>query len=231
MRNSRKALTLIFIFTSVIFLSGWMQLVKAEDISSMEQITNDDTVKVKSNDKEFYLEMKGNVRIQKGDSKEELKPLDSAIITIYKGEIPTSEIMTNKKGKCVFKLSLDKVYRIEVSKHGFVTKSFEVNTKVPNEKKAAYSFNFDIDIFEEVKGLDVSVLQKPIAKVAYNLLQEQFAYDVSYTNRINLELKKMYKNYYELEKALKDTSSISEKENVQSIPKQNTTAKKGTTKK
>lgn len=179
-------------------------------------IGNNDTSKTKG----YYLEMRGNVRIQKGESKEELKPLDSAMITIYNGAIPYSEIFTNKKGKCSFKLPLNKVFKIEVSKNKFVTKFFEVNTKVPNDKKDEYSFVFDIDIFEEVKGLDVTVLKKPIAKVAYNLNSEGFAYDVAYTNRINLDLKKMYKNYYLLEKLGSDTDSTS------SIKNTNTTTKK-----
>jgi len=141
--------------------------------------------------------------------KEEPKPLDSAIITILSGDIPYSEIFTNKKGRCSFKLPLDKVFKIEVSKHGFVTKFFEVNTKVPSEKRGEFSFVFDIDIFEEVKGLDVSVLQKPIAKVAYNVINEAFAYDVNYTSRINFDLKKMYKNYYLLQQM--DADSIPNK--------------------
>jgi hypothetical protein len=107
--------------------------------------------------KNVYLEMKGNVRQSKGSEKEESKLLDSCVITIYNGDIPYSEIWTNKKGKCMFKLPLDKTFRIEVSKPGYVTKSFEVNTKVPNEKKNTFGFNFDIDIFEEIKGLDVSL--------------------------------------------------------------------------
>ncbi len=60
-----------------------------------------------------------------------------------------------------------------------------------------------------MKGLDVSVLQKPIAKVTYNVIVEQFAYDISYTSRINFELKKMYKNYYLLQKAEIDNDTLS----------------------
>jgi hypothetical protein len=167
-------------------------------------ITAGDTTK--QND--FYLELKGNVRQSKGALKDEIVPLDSALITIYSGNIPMSEIWTNKKGRCVFKLSLDKTYMIEVTKKGFITKIFEVNTKVPFDKKDSYSFSFDIDIFEDIKGLDVSVLKKPVAKVSYNMIMEQFAYDVNYTSRINSDLKKMYKNYYLLQKIEADTSLI-----------------------
>ncbi len=190
------AFILVLLFLLNIFSSTNISL------SNTDAKSLSDTTK----NKFYYLEMKGNVRIQKGDLKEEIKPLDSALITIYQGDIPYSEIFTNKKGKCFFKLPLDKTFKIEVSKQGFITKFFEVITKVPADKRGEYSFTFDIDIFEEVKGLDVSVLKKPIAKVSYNLNAEQFAYDVAYTNKINLDLKKMYKNYYLLEKLDKDTT-------------------------
>ena len=167
-----------------------------------------DTV-VKARD--HYVEMRGNVRKPKMNEKEG-KMIDSALITIYSGAIPYSELWTNKKGKCTFKLPLDKAFTIQVSKEGYVTKFFEVNTKVPPDKKAAFVFSFDIDIFEQVKNLDVSALQKPIAKVAYNLIMEEFAYDVNYTSRINFELKKLYKNYYLLQKMDADTSLIAKPE-------------------
>ncbi|MCK6650333.1 MAG: hypothetical protein L6Q66_11820 [Bacteroidia bacterium] len=153
----------------------------------------------------FYLELKGNVRQSKVSEKDESKALDSALITIYTGDIPFSETWTNKKGKCSFKLPLGKQFRIEVSKSGFVSKLFDVDTKVPSDKKDSYTFSFDIDIFEEIPKLDVSVLKKPIAKVSYNIILEQFAYDIGYTSKINLELKKMYKNYYLLQKVEADS--------------------------
>lgn len=168
--------------------------------SSVENIIGDTT--------ENYLAMKAHVRksptAANVKEKEENAWLDSALITIYQNNVPYSEIWTNKKGKCSFKLALNKAYLIEVSKEGYVTKRIEVLTKVPDQKEY-YTFEFDIDIFESVKGLNVSVLDKPIAKVTYNFLEERFGYDVPYTNKINGELKKMYKNYYLLQKTIADS--------------------------
>ncbi len=166
---------------------------------------NDKKLILSDTSSDYYLELKGIVRQSKGNIDAQRKAVDSALITLYVNDIPYSEIWTNKKGKCIFKLALDKVYKVEVSKKGFVTKFFEVNTKVPAKKRDAFIFNFDIDIFEEVKGLNVSVLQKPIAKVAYAALEEQFAYDTRYTGSINFELKKMYKDYYLFQKIEADS--------------------------
>ncbi|MBL7890124.1 MAG: hypothetical protein JNL24_11240 [Bacteroidia bacterium] len=196
MNLQRKILFVLIIGVFTCFLFSFSN----RDHSSYNEITSSDTTK-----NAFYLELKGNVRQSKVSEKDESKALDSALITIYTGDIPFSETWTNKKGKCSFKLPLGKQFRIEVSKSGFVSKLFDVDTKVPSDKKDSYSFSFDIDIFEEIPKLDVSVLKKPIAKVSYNLILEQFAYDISYTSKINLELKKMYKNYYLLQKIESDS--------------------------
>ena len=170
---------------------------------SPDKIENDIT----QLDDNSYLELKGTVRQSKGGINQETVPLDSAIIIASSDDIAYSYKMTNKKGKYTLRLPLDKKFKIEVTKQGFVTKCFEVNTKVPYEKRKAFSFSFEIDIFEDLKGLDVSVLKKPIAKISYNGLQKDFVYDEKYTSHINLSLKKMYENYYMLQKV--DNDSIS----------------------
>lgn len=154
----------------------------------------------------YYLEIKATVRQFKGEDKQaESRPLDSVLITIFNGDIPYSELWTNKKGKCFFKLPLDKNLKIQFSKKGFVTKSIAVNTKVPMANKEAFSFNCDVDIFEEVAGLDVTILDSPIARITYSPGLEEFQYDVAYTNRVNIELKKMYKKYYKLQETKNDS--------------------------
>lgn len=153
----------------------------------------------------FYLEVNGSIRQMKnvmGDSGD--NPwLDSAIVTIYQNNTIYNTIYTSRRGKCTFKLPLDRVYTVELSKPGFVSKKFEVSTKIPPNKKDAFTFDFDMDIFAFVEGLDTKVLEKPIALVYYNITNNQFEYDAAYTNRINSDLKLMYRNYYILEKAKK----------------------------
>ena len=149
----------------------------------------------------FYLEVNGSIRQMKnvmGDSGD--KPwLDSAIVTVYYNNTIYTKAYTTRRGKCTFQLALDKNYIVELSKPGFVSKRFEVNTKTPSNKKDAYSFYFDMDIFEYIEGLDTKVLDKPIAIVHYNVTNNEFEYDAAFTNRINNDLKLMYRNYYLLE--------------------------------
>jgi len=152
--------------------------------------------------KKEYLEMRGIVKQSKVSEKGNDELLDSAVIRIYSDQGPRVlllELYTNKKGKCDFRLPLNQRFIIEFSKEGYVTKYIEVNSKIPKDKEAAYIFPFYVDIFEDIKGLDVSVLKKPIAKITYATNKSQFDYDYAYTNKINNDLKKLYKNYYFLQ--------------------------------
>jgi hypothetical protein len=200
---------------------------------------NTDNKKTNSQEKkdEFFLDLKGTVYQTKGRANEKEKEdkdnLDSALVRVLNGTIVYNEQYTSKKGKCVIRLELDKKYKIVVSKKGFVTKFFEVDTKVPENKKSMFSFNFDIDLFADIKGLDVTVLKKPIAKVDYDIIEDHFEYDDDYTNRINFELKKMYKNYYLLQEQPKDTTVVPNKDGKQ-VPKGksgNASTQKGAVKK
>lgn len=141
--------------------------------------------------------MRGLIFVSKTSEKGEAKLLDSATVNIY--TIERKYLVTfnsTKKGKCEFRLPLNSKFIVEVTRAGMVTKYLEVNTTVPKEKRAAFIFPFTIDIFADIKGLDVSILKKPIAKVGYSYTNDHFNYDYTYTDRINNDLKKMYKDFY-----------------------------------
>lgn len=155
----------------------------------------------------FYLEINGSIREMKNVNGDGDNPwLDSAVVTVYVNNSVYTQVLTTRRGKCTFKLPLDRTYTVELSKPGYISKKFEVNTKTPSNKKDAYNFDFDMNIFEYIEGLDTKVLEKPIAIVYYNIINNQFEYDAGYTNRINSDLKLMYRNYYLLEKKNKNNT-------------------------
>ncbi len=149
-----------------------------------------------------YVEMKGNIKLLKDKDKEK-GVLDSALVSILneKKELVTA-FYSNRKGKVDFKLPLQRKFSIEISKKRCVSKIIEINTKMPQNKVKNYEFSFDIGIFEEVKGLNVSVLKKPIAKINYNTFMSVFDYDYNYTGKINTEIEKMYSDYYDLQQSM-----------------------------
>jgi len=155
----------------------------------------------------YYVEMKGSIYrfVPAAEIGDKLPPLGGAALHIFIGTKEYTTTQSNDKGKCVFKLPLNQSFKIQVSKYGYVTKFFEVNTKVPDANKGTFTFNFDVDLFEENAKLDVSILKKPIAKLTFDVIYKRFQYDDAYTSRINFDIKKMYKAYDEIEKAKKDS--------------------------
>ena len=194
-KNLCTLISLISIFVLLTVFPAYSQIGKAPPpIDSAQAAT-------------YYLEMKGTINrfVPEAEKGEKLPPLGGASIHVFYGTTEYATTITNDKGKCTFNLPLNRIFKVQVSKYGYVTKFFEVNTKVPAINLGKFSFNFDVDLFEEIKKLDVNVLKKPIAKVTFDVIYDRFQYDESYTGRINFDIKKMYKSYYELQKAQTDS--------------------------
>ncbi len=148
----------------------------------------------------YWLEMRGVVRKTQPELKSNQKGtlLDSAEILVYTDSVKlVGTNFTSKHGECRFKLPLNRKIRIEIRKKGFVSKYIDINSTVPPDKKMAYIFPFDIDLFEEIPDLDVSILKKPIAKVKYDSDKANFEYDQLFTNSVNQALKVLYQSYRE----------------------------------
>ncbi len=148
----------------------------------------------------YFLEMKGLVRQTQLDLNNNFKgPLiDSAEIQVFSDTVHLVAVhFTSKHGSCTFRLPLYRNMRLQISKPGYVTKIIDVNTKVPPDRKMAYVFPFDIDLFESIPDLDVSILRHPIAKVKFDNDKANFEYDEVFTNTVNRELKLVYKEYRE----------------------------------
>jgi hypothetical protein len=87
-----------------------------------------------------------------------------------------------------------------IAKKGYVQKIVEIDAFVPKELNLAFVFPAEVALFAEVPKLNTAVLEKPIAKVKFNPMQREFVYDIIYTNKVNADLKKMYKEYYAIKR-------------------------------
>ena len=156
------------------------------------------------NGKREFLEMRGIVKSAKTSAKGSEFPLDSVIVCIF-GDTSKPALLTifgDKKGKADFRLPFNKKFTITVSRRGYVTKILEVNTKIPANKREAYLFPFSVDLFKDVYEVDFSILKRPIGKVTFNTNASGFDYDYTYTDRVNAQLKGVYKDYFLLEEVV-----------------------------
>lgn len=151
-------------------------------------------------DADEFLEMRGRVLESQGQQRDEEKKAlpDADYVVMNESGKAVLKGNSDSKGRLSFKLPLGRKFTVSITKQGYVKKLISVDTHVPADARKAYGFAFDLDIFELVDGLDVSVLEKPVALVSYKAADKNFSYDPAYTNKVNGALQKMYREYYTL---------------------------------
>ena len=123
-----------------------------------------------------YIEVSGNVIKNR-------KPLEDASITVYEGNKKISNIRTPSNGKFNFKLEYNKVFNVEITKKGLVTKKFDFDTYFPSgiDNSIINPFNFTIVLFPKYANIDMSILEKPLAIIKFQKKYNDFFYDYNYS--------------------------------------------------
>lgn len=164
-------------------------------LASTSNFLSQDTLCV---NKVQFIQLNGIIKKTTVFDKAGSEPLDSAKVLIFnENNRLVAEHTTTKKGTCKFKLPLNKKFTIAITKKGYVTKLIEVNTSTPPEKKIKYGFPFEVSIFEEVSGIDYSILTTPVAKIIFVPEENNFGYDNSKREIINSKLKKQYEENFQ----------------------------------
>ncbi|MDT8413163.1 MAG: carboxypeptidase-like regulatory domain-containing protein, partial [Vicingaceae bacterium] len=147
------------------------------------------------------------------------KRFEGVTITIKRNGAVWKTITSPSNGEFILELPPDAVYLVEFSKSGFTTKRIEFSTKNVPAEDAKYGFGFpmEISLFEEVEGLDVSILNQPIAKVAFDPLYGDMNYDPNYTKSIQKELDKLKKEHEQKRKEQEAARKAKEKEYASAI--------------
>jgi len=123
------------------------------------------------------------------------KRMEGAVVTIKRNGAVWKTVTSPANGKFQAGLLPDAIYMIEVSKPGFVSKKIQVSTKnvPPDDAKYGFDIPMDISLFEEMDGLDVSILNQPIGKIAFNPETGYMDHDAAYTKSIQKEMDRLKK--------------------------------------
>jgi len=137
---------------------------------------------------QWTLDVMGSVK-----KEETNKRLEGATITVKRNGAVFKTLTSPETGKFEVALLPDAIYVIEFSMPGHVTKRIELSTKnvPPEDAKFGFDFPMEMNLFEPIEGLDVSILNQPIAKVAFNPATGYMDYDPEYTKSIQKELDRL----------------------------------------
>ncbi|HYX07875.1 MAG TPA: hypothetical protein VE912_14185, partial [Bacteroidales bacterium] len=156
--NILKSLRKFFLFTLIIFIQGILLALFAQDASKN------------------YLEIRGMVD-------QEMQPLSGAEVELLENGNQIDRLVTGPNGTFSFKLNFDEIYVVAVSKNGLVRKKIEFNTSIPDGTAGVWVTEFAMSLFAPCQGLDLSLLEQPVAKIYFNEKREEFEPDRNYSTK------------------------------------------------
>lgn len=137
------------------------------------------------------------------------KKMAGAHIQVFKNGKVIDDVRTDGKGRADVLLKPNGVYTISVSGIGLVTKKIEVSTmNAGGDGTEPFYYPAEVEIFPKIDGLNYSILDKPIGKVAFDGEFGDFSADANYTKSMQSALKKLTNDYL----AKKEAEAANEKE-------------------
>lgn len=113
---------------------------------------------------------------------------EGARIIISKNGNKIDEQVLNKKGRFDLKLALGADYKLNFEKTGYVGKSININTEIPDEILESNPdfppVKLTINLLPFVDDVDLSVFEQPIAILAYNSEIDDLTFDEEYGKKI-----------------------------------------------
>ncbi|MBS1583916.1 MAG: hypothetical protein JST66_17090, partial [Bacteroidetes bacterium] len=130
------------------------------------------------------------------------KKLDGITVTVFKNGSKLAEAVTNASGKYEFNLDYGSEYKLLYAKPGMVSKNITIDTRnVPEEERAGgHGMNVEVNLFNELPGIDFSVLQQPIGKAKIDPTTNEMSWDLQYTAQIRSEIDRLMKEYEDKKK-------------------------------
>lgn len=125
------------------------------------------------------------------------KKLDGITVTVFKDGASHASVVTSANGKYEFNLDYGYEYKLLFDKPGMVSKNVTINTRgIPEEDRiGGLAMNVEMTLFQDIAGIDYSILQQPIGKSKYDPATSMLAWDLEYTEQMRAELNRLQKEY------------------------------------
>jgi hypothetical protein len=123
--------------------------------------------------------------------------LSKSDVSIFSDTTIIQKMTSDRLGRCIVSIPLNSNVKLVISKPGYISKILSINTSVPAKSVSNYSLSYSVILFKYRKGVDVEILKKPIAYIAYNSQKNKFYYDIKKVKKTNDLISKRYTEYYQ----------------------------------
>jgi tetratricopeptide (TPR) repeat protein len=121
----------------------------------------------------FAGENKGCVEFFGTVSSDQFSVSDVSIELIKNGS-PESSFYNNNGGDFGIRFEKDNLYEVKISKKGYFSQKFEVDTKGVEGDDGMFTCKFAIDLVPFVDGVDAQIFNQPVAVIKYNPRTDDF---------------------------------------------------------
>ncbi|MFN3556592.1 MAG: hypothetical protein ACK4VN_11570 [Bacteroidales bacterium] len=104
-----------------------------------------------------------------GRIEQSYEPVGNGTIRIYEGSRMIRSVTTNSRGRFSFTLPLEGEYIVAFSAPGLVTKRlmFDTSIKDRRTRDRLFQFDFVVDLFPEIDGIDFTFFEEPLSTIAF----------------------------------------------------------------
>jgi hypothetical protein len=123
--------------------------------------------------------------------------LSKSEVSVFSDTTLIQKITSDRLGRCIVSVPQNTNVKLVISKPGYISKILSINTTVPVKSVSDFSLSYSVILFKYRKGVDVDILKKPIAYIAYNSQKNKFYYDIKKVKKTNDLISKRYNEYYQ----------------------------------
>ncbi len=141
------------------------------------------------------------------------EPIRRADISVMQNNIVIMETRTNRRGNFSIELPIDNDYVAIFSADGYASKRIRFDTRLPDDFSGFNTFYFEflVELFPAVDGVDYSLLEQPFIEISYLNDKEEFFFDEEVTKEAVAEVEELKQYTYKAIEYIDEYNIIIEK--------------------
>lgn len=110
-----------------------------------------------------------------------MQPLPGAKVELIKNGDIVKTVSSSSSGRFKLILDMNNIYTVKISHPGYISKSIQFNTNVPQGTKGRWVNEFAMGLVEPCEGINYGLLEYPVDKVYYHERKDRFVSDKEYS--------------------------------------------------